>query len=144
MSRSRLWDQYPRAAKALHRSDVSSRDAFPYSILPLSQWDGKVATLSYESAKAFRVTMEQQELIEKIKRLPQDRIAEIEGFVDSLARREHSLNRINLHQALTNYASHNARERMPTSILTSRPPRPITCSNKTQKNEAASVPEPVL
>ncbi len=48
--------------------------------------------------------MEQQELIEKIKRLPQDRLAEVEDFVDSLARRERSLNRINLHQALTNYA----------------------------------------
>lgn len=41
-------------------------------------------------------------VLEPTKRLPQDRIAEIEGFVDSLARREHSLNRINLHQALTN------------------------------------------
>jgi len=48
--------------------------------------------------------MEQQELIEKIKRLPQDSVAEVEDFVDSLARRERSLNRISLHQALTNYA----------------------------------------
>ncbi len=48
--------------------------------------------------------MEQQELIEKIKKLPQDRVAEVEDFVDFLARREHSLNRISLHQALTNYA----------------------------------------
>ena len=48
--------------------------------------------------------MEQQELIEKIKRLPPDRVAEVEDFVDSLARREPSLNRISLHQALTNYA----------------------------------------
>jgi len=48
--------------------------------------------------------MEQQELIEKIKRLPQDSVAEVEDFVDSLARREPSLNRTNLHQALTNYA----------------------------------------
>ena len=31
--------------------------------------------------------MENQELIEKIKRLPHDRIAEVEAFVDSLARR---------------------------------------------------------
>jgi hypothetical protein len=52
--------------------------------------------------------MEQQELIEKIKRLPQDSIAEVEEFVDSLARRENSLNRINLHQALTNYAIQHA------------------------------------
>ena len=52
--------------------------------------------------------MEQQELIEKIKRLPQDRVAEVENFVDSLARREPSLNRINLHQALTDYAFQHA------------------------------------
>ena len=52
--------------------------------------------------------MEQQELIEKIKRLPQDRVAEVEDFVDSLARCEHSLNRINLHQALTDYAIQHA------------------------------------
>jgi len=49
--------------------------------------------------------MEQQELIEKIKRLPQDSLAEVEDFVDSLARRNNSiLNRKSLHQALTNYA----------------------------------------
>jgi hypothetical protein len=52
--------------------------------------------------------MEQQELIEKIKRLPQDSVAEVEDFVDSLARREHSPNRMNLHQALTNYAIQHA------------------------------------
>jgi hypothetical protein len=52
--------------------------------------------------------MEQQELIEKIKRLPQDSVAEVEQFVDSLARRERSLNRTNLHQALTNYATQHA------------------------------------
>jgi len=54
-------------------------------------------------------TMEQQELIEKIKRLPQDRVAEVEDFVDSLARREHSLSPMNLHQALTNFANQHAR-----------------------------------
>ena len=48
--------------------------------------------------------MEQQELIEKIKRLPQDRVAEVEDFVDSLTRREGILDRKSLHQALTNYA----------------------------------------
>ncbi len=53
-------------------------------------------------------TMEQQELIEKIKRLPQDRVAEVENFVDSLARREQNGNRINLHQALTDYAVQHA------------------------------------
>ena len=52
--------------------------------------------------------MEQQELIEKIKRLPQDRVAEVESFVDSLARRENSSNRENLHQALTDYATQHA------------------------------------
>lgn len=53
-------------------------------------------------------TMEQQELIEKIKRLPQDLVAEVEDFVDSLARRERSLNQISLNQALTNYAIQHA------------------------------------
>ncbi len=52
--------------------------------------------------------MEQQELIEKIKRLPQDRVAEVAHFVDSLARREHSRNSMNLHQALTDYAIQHA------------------------------------
>ncbi|MCU1266974.1 MAG: hypothetical protein JWM21_3292 [Acidobacteria bacterium] len=52
--------------------------------------------------------MEQQELIEKIKRLPQDRVAEVENFVDSLARREHISNRENLHQALSDYATQHA------------------------------------
>jgi hypothetical protein len=52
--------------------------------------------------------MAQQELIEKIKRLPQDGVAEVENFVDSLLRREHCLNRTGLHQALTNYAFEHA------------------------------------
>jgi hypothetical protein len=52
--------------------------------------------------------MEQQELIEKIKRLPQDRVAEVEDFVDSLARRENITDRENLHQALTDYAIQHA------------------------------------
>jgi predicted transcriptional regulator len=52
--------------------------------------------------------MEQQELIEKIKRLPQNRVAEVEHFVDSLARREDNNNRMNLHQALTDYATQHA------------------------------------
>jgi hypothetical protein len=63
--------------------------------------------------------MEQQELIEKIKRLPQDRVAEVESFVDSLARREHNSNRENLHQALTRHSPiipFNTLGRMPTSI----------------------------
>ena len=57
---------------------------------------------------AILSTMEQQELIEKIKRLPQERVAEVEDFVDSLARREQSRNRMNLHQALTDYAIQHA------------------------------------
>jgi len=52
--------------------------------------------------------MEQQELIEKIKRLPQDRVVEVEDFVDSLARRVSILSRKSLHQALTNYAIQHA------------------------------------
>ena len=52
--------------------------------------------------------MGQQELIEKIKRLPQDRLAEVEVFVESLARRERSFDRTSLHQALTNYAIQHA------------------------------------
>jgi hypothetical protein len=50
--------------------------------------------------------MEQQDLIEKIKRLPQESVAEVEDFVDSL--RERSLNRTSLHQALANYAIQHA------------------------------------
>jgi hypothetical protein len=57
---------------------------------------------------AILSAMEQQELIEKIKRLPQDSVAEVEEFVDSLARRDYSLNRIDLHQALTTYAIQHA------------------------------------
>jgi len=52
--------------------------------------------------------MEQQELIEKIKRLPQESVAEVEEFVDSLTRREGILDRKSLHQALTNYAIQHA------------------------------------
>ncbi len=65
-------------------------------------------TLLREESCAILSTMEQQELIEKIKRLPQDRVAEVEDFVDSLARREHSSNRLNLHQALADYAIQHA------------------------------------
>ena len=47
--------------------------------------------------------MKQQELIEKIKRLPQNRKAEVETFLDSLSR-EPSLDRNALHKALSDYA----------------------------------------
>jgi hypothetical protein len=64
--------------------------------------------LWHEKPCAIISTTEQQELIDKIKRLPQDRVAEVEDFVDSLARREHISNRENLHQALTDYATQHA------------------------------------
>lgn len=48
--------------------------------------------------------MKQQELIEKIKRLPQDRIAEVEAFIDSLTR-EPGPDRTALHNALSDYAN---------------------------------------
>ncbi len=47
--------------------------------------------------------MEQQELIEKIKRLPPDRVAEVEEFIDLLTR-EPGLDRTALHQAISEYA----------------------------------------
>src|SRR5258706_11046009 len=64
--------------------------------------------LRHKESRAIISTMEQQELIDKIKRLPQDRVAEVEDFVDSLARREHTGNRKNLHQALSDYAIQHA------------------------------------
>ena len=54
------------------------------------------------------MTMEQQKLIEKIKRLPQHKVAEVEDFVDSLARRDQSLNQTSLNQALADYAIQHA------------------------------------
>ena len=48
--------------------------------------------------------MEQQELIEKIKRLPHNRVAEVEAFIDSLSRTP-ALDRIALHEAISDYAS---------------------------------------
>ena len=51
--------------------------------------------------------MEQQELIEKIKRLPQDRIDDVAAFVDSLSR-EPGPDRETLHQALNDYAIQHA------------------------------------
>jgi hypothetical protein len=47
--------------------------------------------------------MEQTELIEMIKRLPQDPIADVAAFVDSLSR-EPGPDRATLHQALSDYA----------------------------------------
>ena len=47
------------------------------------------------------------ELIEKIKRLPHDRIAEVEAFVDSLSRKP-ALDRKALDQAISDYAKQHA------------------------------------
>lgn len=52
--------------------------------------------------------MERQELIEKIKRLPQDSVAEVEELVDSLTLRAGPLDRRTLHQALADYAIQHA------------------------------------
>ena len=47
--------------------------------------------------ECYTSAIKQQELIEKIKRLPQDRIAEVEEFVDLLSR-DPGLERKALHQ----------------------------------------------
>jgi len=47
--------------------------------------------------------MEPQKLFEKIKRLPHDRIAEVEAFIDSLSKKP-ALDRTALHQAISDYA----------------------------------------
>lgn len=60
---------------------------------------------------AFRLyfhIMEEQTLIEKIKRLPPNRVAEVEDFVDSLAQRDVAEPRANLHEALSDYALQHA------------------------------------
>ena len=45
--------------------------------------------------------MERQEIIEKIKRLPHDRLAEVDEFLDALSRRP---SRAALHRAIRDYA----------------------------------------
>jgi hypothetical protein len=52
--------------------------------------------------------MERQELIKKIEQLPPDRLAEVENFVESLARRDNDLKQSGLHQALSDYAIKHA------------------------------------
>ena len=47
------------------------------------------------------------ELIEKIKRLPHDRLAEVEKFVDSLSRKP-ALDRAALDKAISDYAREHA------------------------------------
>lgn len=52
--------------------------------------------------------MERQELIRRIEELPPDRLAEVEEFVASMARRDDDLNGRSLHQTLTEYAIQHA------------------------------------
>jgi len=52
--------------------------------------------------------MERQELIDRIKTLPQDRVAEVAEFLESLAQRECNRSRASLHQALSDYAIEHA------------------------------------
>jgi hypothetical protein len=52
--------------------------------------------------------MERQELIDRIKKLPKDRVTEVAEFVESLARRERNGGRANLHQALSDFAIQHA------------------------------------
>jgi len=52
--------------------------------------------------------MERQELIKKIEQLPPNRLAEVENFVESLARRDNDLNRSDVNQALLDYAIQRA------------------------------------
>ena len=58
--------------------------------------------------RAIISRMERQELIDRIKKLPQDRIAKVAEFVESLAQRERNGRRSNLHQALSDYAIKHA------------------------------------
>ena len=50
--------------------------------------------------------MERQELIDRIRKLPQERVAEVAEFVESLVERDSG--RANLHQALSEYAVEHA------------------------------------
>jgi hypothetical protein len=52
--------------------------------------------------------MERQELIDRIMKLPHDRVAEVAEFVESLALRERNGGRSNLHQAISDYAIEHA------------------------------------
>lgn len=52
--------------------------------------------------------MERQELMDMIKRLPADSVAEVEDFVPALARRRSIVDRKDLHQALADYAREHA------------------------------------
>ena len=52
--------------------------------------------------------MERQELIDRIRKLSQDRLAKVAEFVESPAQRERNGSRVNLHQALSEYAIEHA------------------------------------
>lgn len=52
--------------------------------------------------------MEQQELIKKIEELSAERLVQVGDFVDSIARREHDLDRTKRHRLLTAYAQQHA------------------------------------
>ena len=60
------------------------------------------------SRRAILSLMEQQELIDRIKKLPQDRVAEVAEFVEFLAQQDRSLSRANLYHALSDYAIEHA------------------------------------
>ena len=51
--------------------------------------------------------MERQELIKKIEELPPDRLAEVESFIESLARRDRDAQK-SRHQAIGDYAIQHA------------------------------------
>jgi Protein of unknown function (DUF2281) len=59
------------------------------------------------SLYAILSPMQRQELIKKIEQLPPDRLAEVEDFVESLARRDNDQDRTGLHQALSDYIVQN-------------------------------------
>lgn len=59
--------------------------------------------------KVGRISLiERQELIDRIKKLLPDRISQVAEFVESLAQQERNSSRVNLHQALSDYAIEHA------------------------------------
>jgi hypothetical protein len=52
--------------------------------------------------------MERHELIKKIEERPQDRLAEVGDFVESVSSRDEEINPSGLHQALSDYAIRHA------------------------------------
>lgn len=59
-------------------------------------------------SRAIISLMERQELIDRIRKLPQDRLAKVAEFVESLVQRERNTSRANIHQALSDYAIEHA------------------------------------